>query len=170
METRDRLWGMGLSLLVGIGCDGEQTPAGTLPKRVPILPPPPPTPAVLPHPLPCCLRPPRWERSLVPHLPKEGRKDGKLHITVSGKLPAHLCSILPCGPRAFSPASFSSLRCCCKDISGSKEVNCVWEEEEGESEAVPMNRVQGFYSLRSKAEHLAMGFICPRADGPVLHP
>jgi len=45
----------------------------------------------------------------------------------------------------------------------------VWEEEEGESEVVPMNRVQGFYSLLSKAEHLATGFICPGADGPVLH-
>lgn len=33
-----------------------------------------------------------------------------------------------------------------------------------------MNRVQGFYSLLSKAEHLATGFICPGADGPVLHP
>lgn len=46
----------------------------------------------------------------------------------------------------------------------------MWEEEAGESEAVPMNRVQGFYSLLSKAEHLATGFICPGADGPVLHP
>lgn len=33
-----------------------------------------------------------------------------------------------------------------------------------------MNRVQGLYSLLSKAEHLALGFICPGADGPVLHP
>lgn len=46
----------------------------------------------------------------------------------------------------------------------------MWEEEEGEREAVPMKRVQGFYSLLSKAEHLSMGFICPGADGPVLHP
>lgn len=46
----------------------------------------------------------------------------------------------------------------------------MWEEEAGESEAVPMNRVQGFYSLLSKAEHLATGFICLRADGSVLHP
>lgn len=40
----DRLWGMGRGWLVGMGCSGEQTPAGTLPERVPILPPPPPTP------------------------------------------------------------------------------------------------------------------------------
>lgn len=33
-----------------------------------------------------------------------------------------------------------------------------------------MNRVQGLYSLLSKAEHLALGFICPGADGSVLHP
>lgn len=46
----------------------------------------------------------------------------------------------------------------------------MWEEEAGEREAVPMNRVQGLYSLLSKAEHLALGFICPGADGPVLHP
>lgn len=46
----------------------------------------------------------------------------------------------------------------------------MWEEEEGEREAVPMKRVQGFYSLLSKAEHLSMGFICPAADGPVLRP
>lgn len=46
----------------------------------------------------------------------------------------------------------------------------MWEGEAGEREAVPMNRVQGLYSLLSKAEHLALGFICPGADGPVLHP
>lgn len=33
-----------------------------------------------------------------------------------------------------------------------------------------MNRVQGLYSLLSRAEHLALGFICPGADGAVLHP
>lgn len=46
----------------------------------------------------------------------------------------------------------------------------MWEEEAGEREAVPMNGVQGLYSLLSKAEHLALGFICPGADGPVLRP
>lgn len=67
-----RLWGMGLGWLVGIGCNGEQTPAGTLPKRVPILPPPPPTPAAPPHPLPCCLRTPAGNGLSFPTFPKRG--------------------------------------------------------------------------------------------------
>lgn len=125
--------GMGLSQLVGISCDGEQTPAGTLPQQVPILPPPPPTPAVPPHPLPCCLQPPHWEGALTPHLPKAGGKDGKLHTTVSSKLPAHLRSILPLHPRAFSP----TLRCCYKDISGSKEVNVCGRRRRGRGKRFP---------------------------------
>lgn len=133
----ERLWGMGLGRLVGIGRNGERTPAGTLPKRVPILPPPPPTPAVPQHPLPCCLRPPRREGALIPHLPKAGRKDGKLHTTVSGKLPAHLHSILPLRPRAFPPTSFFSLRCCYKDISGSKEVNVCGRRRRGRAKRFP---------------------------------
>lgn len=132
----DRLWGMGLGWLVGIGCSGEQTPAGTLPKRVPILPPPPRTPrrprtrsraACGPPPAPALIAP----------LPKAGRKDGKLHTSVSGKLPGHLRSILPLHPRALSPTSCSSLRCGHKDISGSKEVNASGRRRRGRGKRFP---------------------------------
>lgn len=128
---------MGLGQPVGISSEGKQTPAGTLPKQVPIPPPPPSIPAVSPHPVPCCLWVPCREVVLITHLPKEGRKDGKLHTTMSGKLPAYLLSILPLRPRAFSPTTFSSLRCCYKDISGSKEVNACGRRRRGRVKRFP---------------------------------
>lgn len=80
---------------------------------------------------------PRRERALIPHLPKAGRKDGKLHTRVSGRLPGHLHSILPLHPRAFSPISCSSLRCRYKDISGSKEVNACGRGRRGRGKRFP---------------------------------
>lgn len=52
-------------------------------------------------------------------------------------VPAHLRSILPLRPRAFSPTSFSSLRCCYKDISGSKEVNVCGRRRRGRAKRFP---------------------------------
>lgn len=80
---------------------------------------------------------PRRERALIPHLPKVGRKDGKLHTSVSGKLPGHLRCILPLHPRAFSPTSRSSLRCHHKGISGSKEVNASGRRRRGRGKRFP---------------------------------
>lgn len=92
----------------------------------------PPAP-VVPTASPCCLQPPHREGALIPHLSKAGGKDGKLHTTVSSKLPAHLRSILPLHPRAFSP----TLKCCYKDISGSKEVNVCGRRRRGRGKQFP---------------------------------
>lgn len=80
---------------------------------------------------------PRRQPALIPQLPKAGRKDGKLHTSVSGRLPGHLRSILPLHPRAFSPTSCSSLRCRHKDISGSKEVNACGRRRRGRGKRFP---------------------------------
>lgn len=89
-----------------------------------------------PQPRPCCLRTPAGSGSPCP-ASQSGRKDGKLHTSVSGRLPGHLRSILPRHPRAFSPTSRSSLRCHHKGISGSKEVNAGGRRRRGRGKRFP---------------------------------